>query len=202
MWKSNHLFARLTSESFRCDFTNKKSRIRQSSLMVEWEPSFENTRPHFSTWFRIGKGKIQVARRERFIRQKYVDLYFYRKRAHYQHISEINKMISNARKPKSAGSSKSSPMKPFRKKIILLRYDEKSVESDKDAAGCSTTVGNTTMTPTNTSRTRTITDRDDSNKSDSYKRRDKKRSKKRASSKKCKASKNRKKTQKKNSPKT
>jgi len=141
----------------------------------------------------------EVARRERFIRQKYVDLYFYRKRAHYQHISEVNKTISNARKPKSPSSSKSSPTKPFRKKISLLRHDEMSIESDKDGAGCSTTVGNTTITPTNTSRRRTITDRDDSNKSDSYKRRDKKISKKRASSKKDKTSKNRKKAQKKNS---
>jgi len=143
----------------------------------------------------------EVARRERFIRQKYVDLYFYRKRAHYQHISEVNKMISNARKPKSPGSSKSSPTKPSRKKISLFLNDEMSLESEKDAAGCSTTVGNTTITPTNTSRTRTITDRDDSNKSDSYKRRDKKRSKKRASSKKDKASKNHKKAHKKHSSK-
>ena len=134
----------------------------------------------------------EVARRERFIRQKYVDLYFYRKRAHYQHISEVNKIISNARKPlKSPGSSpgsESSPTKPFRKRLEMFLRDENSA-SDK----CSTTVGNTT----NTSRTRTITDRDDSNRSDAPTRRNKKTSKKRSS--KSGKTRNRKKSQKKSS---
>mmetsp|Transcript_17197 Transcript_17197/g.39736 ORF Transcript_17197/g.39736 Transcript_17197/m.39736 type:complete len:772 (+) Transcript_17197:167-2482(+) len=127
---------------------------------------------------------VDVSRRERFIRQKYVDLYFYRKRAHYQHIAEVNKMISDSCKPKSPDTSKSSPSKSPRKKLDLFRLDEMSLENEKDGAGCSVTVANTTVTPTNTSRTRTISDRDDSNNSDSYKKRDKKRSKRRPSTKK------------------
>jgi hypothetical protein len=117
----------------------------------------------------------EVVRRERFIRQKYVDLYFYRKRAHYQHIAEVNKEISNSRKhPKSPGS-KSSPTKPFRKKLSIFLHDENSTTSEKDAkttSGCSTTVGNTTMTRSSTSRSRTGTERDDSNKSETNKSRD------------------------------
>jgi len=136
----------------------------------------------------------EVARRERFIRQKYVDLYFYRKRAHYQHIAEVNKMISNARKPKST-SSKSRKIK-----LTSFLHDEKSVKSEKDdkkSSGCSTTVGNTTITRTNTSRRRTVSDRDDSKRSDKHKSRDKK--SKRRSSKSGKPSSSRKKGQKKSS---
>jgi len=143
----------------------------------------------------------EVARRERFIRQKYVDLYFYRKRAHYQHIAEVNKMVSNTRKTSKSPGSKSSPMK-FRKKLSNFFHDDSSLTSENDAkmsGGCSTTVGNTTITRTNTSRTRTITDRDDSNKSATPKK-DKK-SKKRLSSKSGKTSKNRKKGKKKSSSK-
>lgn len=123
-----------------------------------------------------------VARRERFIRQKYVDLYFYRKRAHYQHISEVNKLMASVRKPFKSGSKPPSPTKPFRKKLKMFLHDENSASGrDMSTLGCSTTVGNTTTT--NTSRTRTITDRDDSNRSDylAQTRRSKKSSKKRSS---------------------
>jgi len=106
----------------------------------------------------------EVARRERFIRQKYVDLYFYRKRAHYQHISEVNKLMASVRKPlkSSGGGSKASPTKPFRKRLKMFLNEDPPSESGRDTIGCSTTVGNTT----NTSRTRTITERDDSHRSD------------------------------------
>jgi len=122
----------------------------------------------------------EVARRERFIRQKYVDLYFYRKRAHYQHIAEVNKMIANSRKP----SKSKDQITPVRKKLSIFLHDENSTEIEKDAnpSGCSTTVGNTTSTLTNTSRTRTTKkDRDDSTKSSTHKSREKKSSKKRSS---------------------
>jgi len=140
----------------------------------------------------------EVARRERFIRQKYVDLYFYRKRAHYQHIADVNKMISNSRKASKLSGSKQSPTKPFRKKLNAYLQDDNSVTSEKDAkmSGCSTTVGNTTMTPSSTSRNRSLSDRDNSNKSNTPISRDKKSSKKR-SSKNGRKSKSRKKDQKK-----
>jgi len=144
----------------------------------------------------------EIARRERFIRQKYVDLYFYRKRAHYQHLAEVNKTITNSRKPYKSSDSKSSPTKPARKKLNVINHDETSATSEKDGktSGCSITVGNTTMTPTNTSRTRTIGDQDHSNRSDNVKSRAKKKSKKR-SSKSTATSTNRKKGQKKSSSK-
>lgn len=93
-----------------------------------------------------------ASRRERFIRQKYVDLYFYRKRAHYQHISEVNKL-----KPLKSLGSKPSPTQPFRKKLKMFLHEDNSVNDT--TLGCSTTV-------TNTSRTRTITERDDSHRSE------------------------------------
>mmetsp|Transcript_8465 Transcript_8465/g.20815 ORF Transcript_8465/g.20815 Transcript_8465/m.20815 type:complete len:886 (+) Transcript_8465:345-3002(+) len=98
----------------------------------------------------------EVSRRERFIRQKYVDLYFYRKRAHYQHISEVKKLIPL----KSSAGSKPSPTAPLRKKLRMFLNEDNSLNDT--TLGCSTTVGNTT----NTSRTRTITERDDSNRSE------------------------------------
>ena len=116
----------------------------------------------------------EVARRERFIRQKYVDLHFYRKRAHYQHISGVNKMISgSSTSPSKPSTSPSKPMgiksspKVSRKKLSIFLHEDNSVTNGKDTktSGCSTTVGNTTMTPSSTSRTRTISDRDDSYKS-------------------------------------
>ena len=141
----------------------------------------------------------EVARRERFIRQKYVDLYFYRKRVHYQHIASVNKVISNSRRQQQHANSQShskspgggsrsksnSPSKPFRKKLSLFLHNNDESNHHRDSfsdtknatkmttassGGCSTTVGNTTMTPgSSTSRTRTVTERDDSTKSGSRK---------------------------------
>ena len=117
----------------------------------------------------------EVARRERFIRQKYVDLYFYRKRAHYQHIADVNKLIASVRKPFKSAADKESPTKPNRKKLKKFFNDDPLSSSDRDALtyACSTTVGNTTAT--NTSRTRTLTDRDDSHRSETPLRRTPKR---------------------------
>lgn len=142
----------------------------------------------------------EVARRERFIRQKYVDLYFYRKRVHYKHIAEVNKMLSNSRKASKVSGSKQSPTKPFRKKLNAYLQDDNSVASEKDAkmSGCSTTVGNTTMTPSSTSRNRSLSDQDNSNKSNTPNSRDKK-SLKNRSSKNGRKSKSRKKGKKKSS---
>jgi hypothetical protein len=111
-------------------------------------------------------------------------------------------MISNSRKPSKSSDSKSSPTKSARKKLNVISHDDNSATSEKEGktSGCSTTVGNTTMTPTNTSRTRTIADQDHSNRSDTVKSRAKKKSKKR-SSKSTGTSTNRKKGQKKSSSK-
>jgi stromal membrane-associated protein len=87
-----------------------------------------------------------VATRERFIRQKYVDLYFYSKSSHYRHISDATaKRKANIRlKPPQ------SPGKAARKKLsnfIKSGNSEKEfLKGSKSASGCSTTVGNTAST--------------------------------------------------------
>ena len=88
-----------------------------------------------------------VATRERFIRQKYVDLYFYSKSSHYKHISvaTAKKRATVRRKPPQ------SPGKAARKKLSkFLRSgnsEEEVLKGSKSASGCSTTVGNTVSTP-------------------------------------------------------
>ena len=94
-----------------------------------------------------------VASRERFIRQKYIKLYFYSKSSHYKHIS----LIVPKKKKQISLKGPQSPGKAVRKKLsIFLRNgnsDEQqqkqlktAASASKSATDCSTTVGNTTTT--------------------------------------------------------
>ena len=94
-----------------------------------------------------------VASRERFIRQKYIKLYFYSKSSHYKHIS----LIMPKKKKQISLKGPQSPGKAVRKKLsIFLRNgnsDEQqqkqlktAASASKSATDCSTTVGNTTTT--------------------------------------------------------
>ena len=94
-----------------------------------------------------------VASRERFIRQKYIKLYFYSKSSHYKHIS----LIMPKKKKQISLKGPQSPGKAVRKKLsIFLRNGNSdgqqqkqlkaAASASKSATDCSTTVGNTTTT--------------------------------------------------------
>jgi len=94
-----------------------------------------------------------VTSRERFIRQKYIKLYFYSKSSHYKHIS----LIMPKKKKQISLKGPQSPGKAVRKKLsIFLRNGNSdgqqqkqlkaAASASKSATDCSTTVGNTTTT--------------------------------------------------------
>eukprot|EP00537_Pseudo-nitzschia_pungens_P018979 CAMPEP_0172402176 /NCGR_PEP_ID=MMETSP1061-20121228/53609_1 /TAXON_ID=37318 /ORGANISM="Pseudo-nitzschia pungens, Strain cf. pungens" /LENGTH=747 /DNA_ID=CAMNT_0013136079 /DNA_START=196 /DNA_END=2439 /DNA_ORIENTATION=- len=84
------------------------------------------------------------AKRERFIRQKYVELYFYQKRAHYKHINEMKDTFVKLRKLQKLDKDQQPTGKKARKR--LSTYLNSSLQ-DSLLSQCSTTVSNTVSTP-------------------------------------------------------
>lgn len=95
-----------------------------------------------------------IVKKERFIRQKYVDLYFYRKKSHYKHIAEVNEMIAESKKiltrEEEEEKKQKKKGKKTRKKLRDFLKSDDGDDTFKDAkttSGCSTTVDNTVSTP-------------------------------------------------------
>ena len=84
------------------------------------------------------------AKRERFIRQKYVDLYFYRKKSHYEQISKMKDALAISRKTTKVEKGKQSPGEKRRKNLSIFLNNS---FNESKLSRCSITVGNTVSTP-------------------------------------------------------